>query len=124
MHAGMFCRRPSPSMVVALIALFVALGGTGYAALKLPANSVGTKQLKKNAVTGAKVKDFSLFTNDFAPGQIPRGRKARPVQQEPPERHRNKKPQERPERPERPAAPSPSPTSTPTARSRTARTSR
>lgn len=73
MNAALMRRRPSPSMVVALIALFVAFGGTGYAALKLPADSVGTKQLRKSAVTGAKVKDFSLFTNDFAPGQIPRG---------------------------------------------------
>jgi hypothetical protein len=41
---------------VALIALFVALGGTSYAAIRLPANSVGTKQLKKNAVTLKKIK--------------------------------------------------------------------
>jgi hypothetical protein len=43
-------------MVVACIALTVALGGTSYAAIKLPKNSVGAKQLKKNAVTGVKVK--------------------------------------------------------------------
>jgi hypothetical protein len=67
--------RPSPSMVVALLALTVALGGTSYAAIKLPKNSVGSKQLKKNAVTGAKVKDRSLFANDFAAGQLPRGPK-------------------------------------------------
>lgn len=36
---------PSPAMVVACTALAVALGGTGYAALTLPRNSVGTKQL-------------------------------------------------------------------------------
>jgi hypothetical protein len=48
--------RPSPAMAVALLALFVALGGTGYAALTLPKNSVGTKQLKKHAVTLKKVK--------------------------------------------------------------------
>jgi hypothetical protein len=43
-------------MIVALIALFAALGGTGYAALKLPKNSVSAKQIKKNAVTAAKIK--------------------------------------------------------------------
>jgi hypothetical protein len=48
--------RPSPAMVIACIALMVALGGTSYAAIKLPRNSVGAKQLKKNAVTGPKVK--------------------------------------------------------------------
>jgi hypothetical protein len=62
-------------MVVALLALTVALGGTSYAAIKLPKNSVGSKQLKKNAVTGSKVKDGSLFSNDFAAGQLPRGPK-------------------------------------------------
>jgi hypothetical protein len=47
-------------MVVALTALFVALAGTGYAALKLPNNSVGPKQIKKNAVTSIKVKNHTL----------------------------------------------------------------
>ena len=46
---------PSPAMVVSLIALFVALGGTSYAALALPKNSVGTKQIKNGAVTAAKI---------------------------------------------------------------------
>jgi hypothetical protein len=44
-------------MVVACIALSVALGGTGVAAIQaLPRNSVGAKQLKRNAVTGPKIK--------------------------------------------------------------------
>ena len=39
-------------MVIACIALTVALGGTSVAAIQaLPKNSVGTKQLKRNAVT-------------------------------------------------------------------------
>src|SRR5262245_66696764 len=38
-------RRPSPAMVVSLVALFVALGGTGYAALQIPKNSVGSPQV-------------------------------------------------------------------------------
>jgi hypothetical protein len=41
--------------VMATIAVFMALGGGAYAAIKLPANSVGSKQLKKKAVTPAKV---------------------------------------------------------------------
>jgi hypothetical protein len=53
-------RLPSPAMVVACIALIVALGGTSYAAIKLPANSVGTKQLKRGAVTGPKVSSNTL----------------------------------------------------------------
>jgi hypothetical protein len=66
-------RRPSPPMVVAFVALLVALAGTSYAAIQLPANSVGTKQLKKNAVTGKKVKNRSLKAVDFATGQLPAG---------------------------------------------------
>jgi Collagen triple helix repeat (20 copies) len=50
-----FLGRPSPAFVVALIALFVALGGTGYAALRLPKNSVGTVQLVNGAVTKTKI---------------------------------------------------------------------
>ena len=48
-------RRPSPAMVVACTALIVALSGTGYAAIKLPARSVGAKQLKTGAVTNIKL---------------------------------------------------------------------
>jgi hypothetical protein len=59
---------------IALVALMVALGGTGYAAFKLPNNSVGTKQIKNNAVTSAKVKNRSLKAGDFKKGQLPRGK--------------------------------------------------
>jgi hypothetical protein len=60
-------------MVVALLALFIAMGGVGYAALKLPRNSVGSKQLKANAVKSAKVKDTSLLRDDVAAGQLRAG---------------------------------------------------
>ena len=40
---------------IGLLALFVALGGTSYAAAKLPRNSVGTPQLRSGAVTQAKL---------------------------------------------------------------------
>src|SRR5581483_2402945 len=54
-------RRPSPAFVLAGLALAVALGGTSYAAVSLPANSVGTAQLKNDAVTSLKVKNGSLL---------------------------------------------------------------
>ena len=61
-------------MVVASIALLVALAGTSVAAVNsLPFNSVGTLQLKGNAVISAKVKNRSLLAADFAQGQLPRG---------------------------------------------------
>jgi len=47
-------RRPSPALVIAVIALICALTGTAWAALGK--NSVGSKQLKKNSVTTAKIK--------------------------------------------------------------------
>ena len=66
-------RRPNPALIVSIVALSVALGGTSYAAVVLPANSVGTKQLKRDAVTAAKVKDGSLLRADFGAGQLPAG---------------------------------------------------
>jgi Collagen triple helix repeat (20 copies) len=60
-------------MIVAVVALIVALGGTGYAALTLPKRSVGKAQLKRNAVTSPKVRDGALLARDFAPGQLPAG---------------------------------------------------
>jgi hypothetical protein len=47
-------------MVVALIALFVALGTGAYAAISVPANSVGTPQLKNGAVIGSKIHDGAV----------------------------------------------------------------
>ena len=60
--------------LVAYLALFVALGGTAAeAAVNLPRNSVGTAQLKPNAVVSAKVKDHSLLARDFASGELAAG---------------------------------------------------
>jgi hypothetical protein len=79
MH-GFRIRRPSPSMIVALIALVVAVAGTSYAAVKLPRASVGAKQLKKNAVTrakirrnavtGVKIKNRSILGKDIRIGSV------------------------------------------------------
>lgn len=67
---GLLKHRPSPALVISIIALVMASVGTGIAAFKVPNNSIGSKQLKKNAVvtksikkeavTGAKVKKGSL----------------------------------------------------------------
>jgi hypothetical protein len=41
---------------VGLLALVIALGGTAYAATKLPPRSVGPKQIKSGAVTAKKIR--------------------------------------------------------------------
>lgn len=81
-------RLPSPAMIVALVALVLALGGTGYAAVVLPKNSVGAPQLKKSsvtakkirggAITSAKIKDRSLLARDFKSGQLLAGPQGAP----------------------------------------------
>ncbi len=43
------------SNAVAYLALFIALGGTSYAAFSLPANSVGTRQIRNHAITPVKL---------------------------------------------------------------------
>ena len=70
---GFLRKRLTFSNVTALLALFIALGGTSYAVTALPKNSVGTQQLKKNAVTGVKVKNGSLSSADFAAGTLLKG---------------------------------------------------
>lgn len=58
---------------IALLALFVALGGTSYAAVNLPKNSVGSEQIKRGAVGSPEVENGSLLARDFKAGQIPQG---------------------------------------------------
>lgn len=69
----MIRRHLNPPLVISMVALFVALGGASYAAINLPRNSVGTKQLKAKAVTGAKVKDKTLTAGKLATGVLPPG---------------------------------------------------
>ena len=63
-------RAPSPALVVAVVALFVALGGTTYAATSLPKNSVGTKQLKSGAVTEQKISKATVAALKAGSGSV------------------------------------------------------
>ena len=65
--------RPSHATVVAYLALFVALGGVSWAAIKLPRNSVGAKQIKKGAVRSADVKNGTLKAADLGPDVVRAG---------------------------------------------------
>src|SRR5215212_2767263 len=62
--------RPSPSMAVALTALFVALAGTATAA-----TLIQTDDIANDAVTSKKVKNRSLKRIDFKRGVLRRGRR-------------------------------------------------
>jgi hypothetical protein len=52
--------------VTAATALFIALGGTSYAAITLPRNSVGTNQLRTGAIRSVDVKDRTLEARDLS----------------------------------------------------------
>ena len=61
--------RLSYANVVATLALFIAMGGASDAALNLPPNSVGPRQLKRDAVTPGKL----AFPLGLAAGLQPPG---------------------------------------------------
>jgi hypothetical protein len=63
-------RRPSPAMLVGVVAVFFALGGVGWAATQLAPNSVGTAQIKNGAVTTAKIRGNAVTFQKIAPGTI------------------------------------------------------
>jgi hypothetical protein len=60
----------TPANVLASLALFIALGGTGWAGQMLGKSSVGTVQLKSKAVTTSKIADGAVTKTKFAAGVI------------------------------------------------------
>ena len=56
--------------VMATVAVFIALGGSAYAATQLKKNSVGTKQIKNSAVTEAKIKNESIVAAKVKGGSL------------------------------------------------------
>ena len=59
------------SQSIGVAALFVALGGTGYAAISIPRNSVGSRQLRNGAVTENKVARGSITATKLNGSSIP-----------------------------------------------------
>ena len=53
------------SNVVAVMALFVALGGTSYAATR-----IGSKQIRNNSVRSVDIKNRTIKSKDIARGVI------------------------------------------------------
>jgi hypothetical protein len=54
---------PSPAMIVALVALVVSLGSSGYAQRFVPAITGG--DIANNSVTGADIRNTSLTRKDI-----------------------------------------------------------
>ena len=52
---------PTPAMLVALLALFLAAGGVGYAA-----TSIGSGQITNNSIRSADIRDGTLAPRDLA----------------------------------------------------------
>jgi hypothetical protein len=71
-------RRLTFANVVSVIALFVALGGSSYAAIKVTGKNVKNSSLtgadiKNSSLTSSDVKNRSLLARDFKAGQLPAG---------------------------------------------------
>jgi hypothetical protein len=58
--------RPRPSDILSVAAVFIALGGTSYAAFSLPRASVGERELKRDAVSSTRIADRSIKKRDLA----------------------------------------------------------
>jgi hypothetical protein len=63
-------RRPSPAIVISSVALFMSLGGVGYAAISIPNNSVGAAQLRSQAVTYTKIRPGAVGIVRANTGQL------------------------------------------------------
>ena len=63
--------RPSPALVISLLALFVALGSGAYAA-----NKIGTNQIKNKAVTTKKLAGKAVNTSKLAGKSVKTGKLA------------------------------------------------
>jgi hypothetical protein len=58
-------KMPSPAMLVALVALFVSLGGSAYAVTK-----IGTNQIKNDAVTTPKINNGAITSAKLKSGAV------------------------------------------------------
>jgi hypothetical protein len=65
-----FRRHLSFANVTAALALFVALGGTGYAAISIPANSIGARQIRPNAVGASEIRRGAVGRPEIRPGGV------------------------------------------------------
>lgn len=62
--------RPSPALIVAVLALVLALGGSAYAAAIAPANSVRTASIKDGEVRSRDLLDGTVRAADLAEDSV------------------------------------------------------
>jgi hypothetical protein len=68
--AGRARARLTYANVMATTAVFIALGGTSYAALTLPRNSVGSTQIRSRAVGSSELKSRAVTSSKIRPGAV------------------------------------------------------
>ena len=62
-----FMRLPSPAMVVACAALFVALSGVSYA---FATGSIGSREIRNGSILNRDFKDGTLRGKEFKPDSL------------------------------------------------------
>lgn len=69
----------TPSIIISILALVIALGGTSYAAVKIngkniQAKSIAASKIKKESIGSNRIKDGKLKAKDLAPGVVKNAR--------------------------------------------------
>ncbi|HET7508556.1 MAG TPA: hypothetical protein VFJ53_09380 [Solirubrobacterales bacterium] len=67
---SMLKRHLSVANVLSLVALFVALGGAAYAAVKIPNNAIKTRNIANQAVTNPKIKREAVTSGKIRNGGV------------------------------------------------------
>ena len=74
---GRLVRRPSPAMVVALVALFVSLGGVSYGfatgaidSREIKNNTIRTQDIRNNEVRGRDIRNSTIRSEDIGANQV------------------------------------------------------
>jgi hypothetical protein len=67
---GIRLRRPSPALVIAILALFIALCGASYAAVNLPPGSVKSRDIAPGAIRAAQIATGAVGKRAIASGAV------------------------------------------------------
>jgi hypothetical protein len=67
---GIHLRRPSPALVIAILALFIALGSASYAAVTLGRGAVKTRNIAPGAIKAAQIATGAVGKRAIATGAV------------------------------------------------------